>query len=133
MVANVFRVIIPAQKNMVAAMSRSETPDGRKAKNALLRSRHNNYLTLPLLFIMISHHFPATYAHAWNWAILAALMLISALVRHYFNIHHQPERKAWTLPGAALATLALAWVGSRSLSPRMRDQASPRVSGTSGS
>lgn len=115
MVANVFRVIIPAQKDMVAAMTRGEIPDGRKGKNALLRSRHNNYLTLPVLFIMISHHFPATYAHAWNWAILAALMLISALVRHYFNIRHQPERKAWILPGAALATLALAWVTSPAL------------------
>lgn len=112
MVANVFRVIIPAQRAMVDAMTRGETPDAQKGKDALLRSRHNNYLTLPVLFIMVSHHFPTTYAHTWNWAILAALMLIGALVRHYFNIRHRPERKAWILPGAALATLALAWVAN---------------------
>jgi uncharacterized membrane protein len=112
MVANVFFVIIPSQKDMVAAMSRGEAPDGRKGKNALLRSRHNNYLTLPVLFIMVSHHFPSTFAHTWNWLVLAALMAIGAAVRHYFNIRHQPERKAWILPGAAMATLALAWVAS---------------------
>ncbi len=107
MVANVFRVIIPSQRDMVDAMTAGRQPDAAKGKNALLRSRHNNYLTLPVLFIMISHHFPSTYAHPWNWAVLAAIMLIGAGVRHYFNIRHMPERKVWILPAAALATALL--------------------------
>ncbi len=125
MVANVFRVIIPSQKALVRAMETGQEPDGRLGKNALLRSRHNNYLTLPVLFIMISNHFPSTYAHEWNWAILAALMVISAGVRHYFNIRHLPEKKVWILPVAAIATVALMLVTS----PMMKSEA-PREGAT---
>ena len=120
MVANVFRVIIPSQKALVRAMETGEPRDPALGKNALLRSRHNNYLTLPVLFIMISNHFPSTYGSQWNWAILAALMLISAGVRHYFNIRHLPGRKVWILPTAAVAMAALAIVTSPSLHRRLR-------------
>ncbi|MCC5811679.1 MAG: urate hydroxylase PuuD [Ectothiorhodospiraceae bacterium] len=128
MVGNVFRVIIPSQRDMVDAMTAGREPDPAKGKNALLRSRHNNYLTLPVLFIMISHHFPSTYAHPWNWAVLAAVMLIGAGVRHYFNIRHLPERKVWILPAAAVATAAVIVATS----PQVQDwRAGPQEEGES--
>ena len=73
MAGNVFRVIIPSQKRMVAAMERGEEPDAADGRHAGIRSRHNNYLTLPVLFIMVSNHFPSTWSHSWNWAILGGL------------------------------------------------------------
>lgn len=120
MVANVFRVIIPSQKALVRAMQTGEPRDPELGHNALLRSRHNNYLTLPVLFIMISNHYPTVYADQWNWGILAALMLISAGVRHYFNIRHLPHRKVWILPAATAAIVALAVVTSPAFQARFQ-------------
>lgn len=126
MVGNVFRVIIPSQKALVAAVEQGGVPDPQLGRNALLRSRHNNYLTLPVLFVMISNHYPSTYAHEWNWLILAAIMLIGAGVRHYFNIRHLPGRKVWMLPTAAAAMIALAVATS----PSWRTSASTTSGGT---
>ncbi len=98
MVANVFFVIIPAQRELVAALVENRAPDTQPGKNGLLRSRHNNYLTLPVLFIMISSHFPSTYGHAFNWFVLAVVSLVGVAVRHYFNIRHTPDKKVWILP-----------------------------------
>lgn len=110
MVGNVFFVIMPGQRKMVAAVSKGEQPDPRDPAKALLRSRHNNYLTLPVLFIMISNHFPSTYGSEYNWLILAAVSIISVLVRHYFNTRHLHQKYAWTLPFAAFAMITLAFV-----------------------
>jgi uncharacterized membrane protein len=101
MAANVFFVIIPSQKNLVDAASRSQTPDANKAKNALQRSRHNNYLTLPVLFVMISNHFPFTYSHPLGWMILGMLGLSGALIRHWFNLKGKGVRNPWLLPLSA--------------------------------
>ncbi|HSM01797.1 MAG TPA: urate hydroxylase PuuD [Acidimicrobiia bacterium] len=108
MAANVFRVIIPSQRVMVAAMSRGETPDPEPGKDAARRSLHNNYLTLPVVFIMVSNHFPSTFADRWNWAILAAIALAGAGIRHWFNLRGHGERNMWILPAAALVLVALA-------------------------
>ncbi len=110
MVANVFYVIIPAQKTMVTAMTLGQMPDAAPGKDALRRSLHNNYLTLPMLFIMISNHFPSTFGHHYNWAILVALAVISAVVRHYFNLKNQGHKKLWILPLALVALFALAFI-----------------------
>lgn len=111
MVGNVFFVIIPAQKAFVAALKAGRAVDPARAAAALLRSRHNNYLTLPVLFIMVSAHFPATYGHAWNWAILAAIGAAGYLARHYFNVRHLRGPAALWLLAAGLAILAaVAWV-----------------------
>ncbi|NQZ92296.1 MAG: urate hydroxylase PuuD [Moritella sp.] len=110
MVGNVFFVIMPGQRKMVAAVSKGEQPDPRDPAKALLRSRHNNYLTLPVLFIMISNHFPSTYGSEYNWLVLAAVSIISVLVRHYFNTRHLHQKYAWTLPFAAFAMITLAFV-----------------------
>ncbi|GLQ72281.1 hypothetical protein EKN09_16720 [Vibrio penaeicida] len=112
MVGNVFRIIMPAQRNLVSAIEKGETPDPSLPAKGLLRSRHNNYLTLPVLFIMISNHFPSTYGSSWNWLILAGLAAFSILVRHYFNTRHGSQKFAWTLPAAAVGMITLAFVTS---------------------
>jgi uncharacterized membrane protein len=102
MVANVFRVIIPAQKELVNAVRENRVPQAEKGLQALQRSRHNNYFTLPVLFIMISSHYPATYGHDLSWLILLLISVAGLLVRHYFNQRHLPGLKAWPLAIAAL-------------------------------
>jgi len=99
MAANVFFVIIPAQKEMVKALTENRIPDPSFGENGLLRSRHNNYLTLPVLFIMISNHFPSTYGNQYNWLVLIAVALVGVLARHYFNIRHI-NKAVWMLPTA---------------------------------
>ncbi|MEC7985344.1 MAG: urate hydroxylase PuuD [Myxococcota bacterium] len=110
MAANVFFVIIPNQRIMVDAMTAGKEPDTSLGDAGALRSLHNNYFTLPVLFIMVSNHFPMTYGHEYNWLVLAALSLIGAGARHYFNLKHKGENKVWILPVAALAMVALAMV-----------------------
>ncbi len=122
MVGNVFFVIMPAQRSLVAAVEAGETPDPSKPKNALLRSRHNNYLTLPVVFIMISNHFPSTYGHEWNWLILLGVSLVSVGVRHYFNIRHKAQQFIWILPLAMLAMFVMAYVTAPKPLPIVADQ-----------
>ncbi len=110
MAANVFFVIIPSQRAMVDAMAAGREPDSRRGSDAALRSRHNNYLTLPVLFIMVSNHYPMTYGYGYNWAVLAGLFVVGVAVRHFFNLKNQGQRYWWILGAAALAILALALV-----------------------
>ena len=131
MVGNVFRTIMPAQRALVAAIEQNRTPDPLLPAKGLLRSRHNNYFTLPVLFIMISNHFPSTYGSQYNWLILAALGALSVLVRHYFNTRHDSNRFAWALPAAAVGMICLAFVLSpnrqpvpQNLAPTTPEQAS---------
>ena len=107
MVANVFRVIIPGQKDLVNAVTENRKPDPAKGLKALQRSRHNNYFTLPVLFIMISGHFPATYDHTNNWLVLLVFSLAAVAIRHYFNIRHLPGFRAWPLIPAVLLLAGL--------------------------
>jgi len=131
MVGNVFRIIMPAQRALVRAIESDTTPDPTLPAKGLLRSRHNNYFTLPVLFIMISNHFPSTYGSQYNWLILAALGALSVLVRHYFNTRHDSNRFAWALPAAAVGMICLAFVLSpnrqpvpQNLAPTTPEQAS---------
>ena len=110
MAANVFFVIIPNQQKMVDMMIAGKEPDTSLGAAGGLRSFHNNYFTLPALFIMVSNHFPLTYGHEFNWLILLAISLIRDSVRHYFNLKHKGAHNAWILPGATVAMLALAFV-----------------------
>jgi len=107
MAANVFRVIIPSQKNMVDAALANNEPNLQKGIDAKIRSIHNNYITLPVLFIMISSHFPFTYGHKYNWLILAFISIIGATVRHYFNLRNKKEYKIWILPLATVGMICL--------------------------
>lgn len=112
MVGNVFFTIMPAQRALVKAIEENREPDPVLPAKGLLRSRHNNYFTLPVLFIMISNHFPSTYGSQYNWLILAGIAALAVLVRHYFNTRHDSNRFAWTLPAAALGMVCLAYVTS---------------------
>lgn len=112
MAANVFFVIIPSQQHMVNALQNGQQPDGQVGRQGFTRSLHNNYFTLPLLFIMISNHFPATFSHAFNWLILAAISAIGIAVRHYFNLRNRGHQAQWILPAAAIAILGLAIISA---------------------
>ena len=110
MALNVFFIIIPNQKEMVKAMAEDRPRDPLLVDKAKQRSLHNNYMTLPLLFIMVSNHYPFTYGHAWNWAILAGLALASVAVRHYINQSEKGRNLYWLLPAGVIIVLALAFV-----------------------
>ena len=117
MAVNVFRVIIPGQRAMVDAMLAGQEPDASKGRAGAQRSLHNNYMTLPVLFIMVSSHYPMAYGHTANWAILAALALIGVVTRHYFNERGKGHGSPWILPAAAAAMIALAFVSRPSVAP----------------
>ncbi|MCL4801058.1 MAG: urate hydroxylase PuuD [Burkholderiales bacterium] len=102
MVWNVFFHVIPGQKRMVAAIRAGREPDPRPGIVGKQRSVHNTYFTLPVLFIMISGHYPMTYGHPHGWAILAVIMLAGALVRQYFVLRHV-GRNVLALPAVAAA------------------------------
>jgi uncharacterized membrane protein len=88
MAANVLMVIIPAQRRLVAATTNKTTPDPEYGRRAKQRSVHNNYMTLGVLFIMLSSHFPSTYGNKHAWAILVGIAVAGAVIRHYFNLKH---------------------------------------------
>ena len=104
MVANVAMLIIPGQRKMVNAMLAGRQPDPSHGIKAKQRSVHNNYFTLPVLFIMISNHYAMTYNHPHAWAVLGAIMLAGVLIRHFFNLRHK-GRSAWRYPAAGMALL----------------------------
>jgi uncharacterized membrane protein len=104
MVANVAMLIIPGQRKMVAAMMKGEKPDPIHGIKAKQRSVHNNYFTLPVLFIMISNHYAMTYNHPHAWAVLGAIMAAGVLIRHFFNLRHK-GRIEWKYPAAGVAIL----------------------------
>lgn len=110
MAGNVFFGIMPSQRALVEAVQRGEAPDPKYGAFAKLRSTHNNYFTLPLIFIMISNHYPMTYSHEYGWLVLAAIGFISAFARHFFNLRHRGEVKPMILVLAAIMLAALAAV-----------------------
>jgi uncharacterized membrane protein len=108
MAANVFFVIIPGQRQMVAAAARGEAPDPLPGIRGKQRSVHNTYFTLPVLFTMISNHFAMTYNHEFNWAILIAISLAGALVRMYFVARHSGRASPLPIVGAVVLLLIVA-------------------------
>jgi len=108
MVANVAHVIIPAQRRLVEAKQQGIAPDPGDGRRGKQRSVHNNYFTLPVLFIMISNHYPMTYGHRYGWLILIVVVLLAAWTRHFFNLRHKGH-VVWAIPAtAALGAVALA-------------------------
>ncbi|MBB3997353.1 urate hydroxylase PuuD [Aureimonas pseudogalii] len=95
MSANVAMLIIPNQTIVVADLKAGRTPDPRLGAAAKQRSLHNNYLTLPVIFLMLSNHYPLAFATQWNWAIAGLVLLIGAFVRHFFNTMHKTGRQLW--------------------------------------
>lgn len=113
MIINVWRIVIPNQKLVVEDLIAGRTPDPRLGAEAKLRSTHNNYLTLPVLFIMISNHYPLAYASEWNWVIFVIILIVGGIIRHYFNLKHGSEKNAWWCWVIAIIGItAAAWLSS---------------------
>jgi uncharacterized membrane protein len=116
MSANVFMVIIPNQKIVVADLIAGRTPDPKYGKIAKLRSTHNNYLTLPVLFMMLSNHYPLAFATENNWIIASLVFLMGVTIRHWFNsVHARKGRPIWTWAATVLLFLAIAWLSTAPL------------------
>jgi uncharacterized membrane protein len=128
MVANVFFVIIPAQREMVTAKEQGRDPDPNAGLRGRLRSVHNTYFTLPVLFTMISNHYALTFGARYNWLVLIALSAAGALLRVYFvQRHKRRERGGATSPWPALAALGLLAATAWTLVPRSMRPASAAV------
>ena len=113
MTANVAMIIIPNQKIVVADLKAGRTPDPIYGKIAKLRSTHNNYLTLPVIFLMVSNHYPLAFATPYNWLIASLVFLMGVSIRHYFNARHaHAGNPLWTWGVTALLFLAIVWLSS---------------------
>jgi uncharacterized membrane protein len=103
MVANVFAVIIPNQKKIVAALLSGQSPDPELGLSSKQRSVHNNYLTLPVIVLMISNHYPLLFATRYNWLIVAIVLALGPIIRHFFNERHAGRKSPWWVWGVAAA------------------------------
>ncbi|MBX9847260.1 MAG: urate hydroxylase PuuD [Xanthobacteraceae bacterium] len=123
MSANVFLIIIPNQKKVIADLVAGRSPDPALGKQGKQRSTHNNYLTLPVLFLMLSNHYPTTYGNAALIPLLVALVLIAGgLVRHFYNIRHADHaRSPWWALGAAALAMGAAVAAVIAVSPLARN------------
>ncbi|MEM7722280.1 MAG: urate hydroxylase PuuD [Pseudomonadota bacterium] len=121
MTANVAMVIIPNQKIVVADLKAGRTPDAKYGKIAKLRSTHNNYLTLPVIFLMLSNHYPLAFANDYNWLIASLVFLLGVTIRHFFNTMHAHGGYKWWTWGATTAIFFV--IIFLSMLPLMRDDA----------
>ncbi len=129
MSANVFLVIIPNQKKVVASLLAGKIPDPALGLQAKQRSTHNNYLTLPVLFLMLSSHYPLAWSSRYAVAIVACVVVAGAIVRHFFNERHAHRGSPWWTWAVAAAAMAIAiWLsiaGKPGASYAANDPASP--------
>jgi uncharacterized membrane protein len=108
MSANVFIVIIPNQKIVVEDLKAGRTPDAKYGKIAKLRSTHNNYLTLPVIFLMLSNHYPLAFAGEYNWVIASLVFLMGVTIRHFFNTRHAGGgNPVWTIPATVVLFIGI--------------------------
>lgn len=120
MAANVLMVIIPNQRVVVADLKAGQVPDAKYGKIAKQRSLHNNYLTLPVVFLMLSHHYPLSFATDWNWLIAGLVFLMGVTIRHFFNtMHAKGDMLWWTWGATAAIFVAIVWL---SILPLSRDE-----------
>ena len=113
MSANVAMVIIPNQKIVVADLIAGRKPDPKYGRIAKTRSLHNNYLTLPVVFLMLSNHYPLAFATEFNWIIASLIFIIGVLIRHYFNtMHARKGNPHWTWGAAAILFVIIMWLST---------------------
>ena len=113
MSANVFLIIIPNQKIVVADLIAGRKPDPKYGRIAKTRSLHNNYLTLPVLFLMLSNHYPLAFGTQFNWIIASLVFIIGVLIRHYFNtIHKRAGNPTWTWLAALVVFIVIVWLST---------------------
>ena len=126
MSANVFLVIIPNQKVVVADLKAGRVPDPKYGKIAKLRSTHNNYLTLPVIFLMLSNHYPLAFATPHAWAIGALVFLMGVTIRHFFNsMHARQGRPHWTWGATTVLFIMVMWLSSGPQLPDAAAEAHP--------
>ncbi|MEM9148044.1 MAG: urate hydroxylase PuuD [Pseudomonadota bacterium] len=127
MTANVFLIIIPNQTIVVADLKAGRAPDPKYGNIAKLRSTHNNYLTLPVVFLMLSNHYPLAFATPWNWLIASLVFLMGVTIRHFFNtMHAGGGRPWWTWGATAVLFGAILWL-SMAPPPGPREAAADRL------
>jgi uncharacterized membrane protein len=113
MSANVFFIIMPNQRIVVADLQAGRTPDAKYGKIAKQRSTHNNYLTLPVIFLMLSNHYPLAFASEMNWLIASLVFLMGVTIRHYFNVvHARAGNPIWTWLVTAVLFIAVMWLST---------------------
>ena len=114
MTANVFLIIMPNQRIVVADLKAGRTPDPKYGKIAKQRSTHNNYLTLPVIFLMLSNHNPLAFATEYNWIIASLVFLMGVTIRHYFNTMHTRSGKdvRWTWFATTALFFAIVWLST---------------------
>jgi uncharacterized membrane protein len=113
MTANVAHIIIPNQKIVVADLIAGRKPDPKYGKIAKQRSLHNNYLTLPVIFLMLSNHYPLAFASHYNWLIACLVFLMGVTIRHWFNTTHARKGKpTWTWLATAIIFVAIMWLST---------------------
>lgn len=113
MSGNVFFVIMPNQRIVVKDLKAGRTPDPKYGKIAKLRSTHNNYLTLPVIFLMLSNHYPLAFASEYNWIIASLVFLMGVTIRHYFNsVHARKGTPNWTWVLTAILFIGIMWLSS---------------------
>ncbi|KRA50345.1 urate hydroxylase PuuD [Devosia sp. Root635] len=122
MAANVAMIIIPNQKIVVADLKAGKVPDAKYGRIAKQRSLHNNYLTLPVIFFMLSSHYPLAFATQWNWIIASLIFLVGVVIRHYFNTRHARKGNPhWTWAVAVILFIIIAWLST-----------GPKIAGSAG-
>jgi uncharacterized membrane protein len=128
MSGNVFLVIIPNQKVVVADLKSGRKPDPKYGKIAKQRSTHNNYLTLPVLFLMLSNHYPLVFATEYNWLIAALVFLMGVTIRHWFNtVHARKGNPHWTWPLTFALFLLAMWLSAEPLRKVEGDALGPKA------
>ena len=116
MTANVFFIIMPNQRIVVADLKAGRTPDPKYGKIAKLRSMHNNYLTLPVIFLMLSNHYPLAFATEHSWIIASLVFLTGVTIRHYFNtMHATGSGPSWTWAVTIMLFILMAWLSTGSM------------------
>lgn len=127
MVASVAHVIIPNQRKIVDALIAGRTPDPALGAAGKQRSVHNNYLTLPVIFLMISNHYPLAFASRWNWIIVALVVVIGVVVRHFYNSRHAHKPSPWwTWAVAAACMIAIVLLSAPNAFLGQRAEARPQ-------
>ena len=113
MSANVFFIIMPNQRIVVADLQAGRKPDPKYGKIAKQRSTHNNYLTLPVIFLMLSNHYPLAFATQYNWIIASLVFLMGVTIRHYFNtVHMRKGNPTWTWAVTLILFIIIAWLST---------------------
>ncbi|PRY88705.1 urate hydroxylase PuuD [Donghicola tyrosinivorans] len=123
MTGNVFFQIMPNQRIVVADLKAGRTPDAKYGKIAKLRSTHNNYLTLPVVFLMLSNHYPLSFATDYAWIIACLVFLTGVTIRHYFNTMHKTGKGPhWTWAVTVLLMLIIAWLSTIQSGPTLEEE-----------